>query len=124
MVLVFLLVLSSSVPRVQADVTLPNVLSSHMVLQRDRLLPVWGWVDPGEEVSVKFDEATATGKADAQGNWNLVLRALAAVQAKDIVSPTQVRFGWRNEANPNLVNKEGLPASPFQTNDWQGGTSE
>ena len=46
------------------------------------------------------------------------------VQAKDVASPTQARFGWRNEANPNLVNKEGLPASPFQTNNWQGGTGE
>ena len=45
-------------------------------------------------------------------------------QAKEVASPTQVRFGWRNEANPNLVNKEGLPASPFQTNNWQGGTGE
>lgn len=46
------------------------------------------------------------------------------VSAKGVESPTQVRFGWRMIANPNLVNKEGLPASPFQTNDWQGGTGE
>ena len=46
------------------------------------------------------------------------------VQAKEVHAPTQVRFGWRNIANPNLANKEGLPASPFQTKDWQGGTSE
>jgi sialate O-acetylesterase len=46
------------------------------------------------------------------------------VQTKDVPSPTQVRFGWRNEANPNLTNNEGLPASPFQTKDWHGGTSE
>jgi len=46
------------------------------------------------------------------------------VEAKEVASPTQVRFGWRNVANPNLVNKEGLPASPFQTNGWQGGTGE
>jgi sialate O-acetylesterase len=46
------------------------------------------------------------------------------VEAKEVASPTQVRFGWRNEANPNLVNEEGLPASPFQTNNWQGGTGE
>lgn len=46
------------------------------------------------------------------------------VHAKDVESPTQVRFGWRKIANPNLVNKEGLPASPFQTNNWQGGTAE
>jgi sialate O-acetylesterase len=46
------------------------------------------------------------------------------VQSKDVAAPTQARFGWRNEANPNLVNKEGLPASPFQTKDWQGATGE
>ena len=44
------------------------------------------------------------------------------VEATMVATPTQVRFGWRNVANPNLVNKEGLPASPFQTNGWQGGT--
>jgi len=46
------------------------------------------------------------------------------VQGKDVAAPAQARFGWRNVANPNLINKEGLPASPFQTNDWQGGTGE
>ena len=32
------------------------------------------------------------------------------VQAKEVASPMQVRFGWRNVANPNVINKEGLPA--------------
>jgi sialate O-acetylesterase len=51
-------------------------------------------------------------------------RDTIVVQSKDVPSPTQVKFGWRNVANPNLVNKEGLPASPFQTSNWQGGTGE
>ena len=46
------------------------------------------------------------------------------VQAKGVATPAQVRFGWRNVANPNLMNKEGLPASPFQTDNWHGGTGE
>jgi len=46
------------------------------------------------------------------------------VQADAVAAPTQVRFGWHKVAIPNLVNKEGLPASPFQTKDWQGGTGE
>jgi sialate O-acetylesterase len=46
------------------------------------------------------------------------------VHAAGVEKPTQVRFGWRNTANPNLMNKDGLPASPFQTKDWQGGTAE
>lgn len=35
---------------------------------------------------------------------------------KEIVEPKYVRYGWSdNPINPNLINKEGLPASPFRT---------
>jgi sialate O-acetylesterase len=77
-VLFSLLLAASSLPAVRADVTLPKVIGSHMVLQRDRPLPIWGWAAPDEEVTVKLDEATATTKADAQGNWKVVLPAVKA----------------------------------------------
>lgn len=77
-VAVYFLVASSSVPQAGAAVTLPKVIGSHMVLQRDQPLPIWGWADPGEEVVVKFDKATASTKADAKGNWNVVLPAVKA----------------------------------------------
>jgi sialate O-acetylesterase len=37
------------------------------------------------------------------------------VSAAGISSPVHVRFGWNEAAQPNLVNKEGLPARPFRT---------
>jgi len=77
-VVVTLLVASSSMSQVLADVRLPKVIGDHMVLQRDRPLPIWGWADPGEEVTVKLDEAAAAAKADAQGNWKVALPAVAA----------------------------------------------
>ena len=77
-VLFSLLLVASSVPQARADVTLPKVIGSHMVLQRDRPLPIWGWAAPGEKVTVKLDEATAAAKADAQGNWKVVLPAVKA----------------------------------------------
>lgn len=46
------------------------------------------------------------------------------VSAGQVKKPKSVRFGWRKIANPNLVNSAGLPASPFQTDDWRGGTGE
>ena len=46
------------------------------------------------------------------------------VESEKVASPTQVRFGWHKTANPNLINKEGLPASPFRTKGWRGGTGE
>jgi sialate O-acetylesterase len=77
-VVLSLLLATSSVPEVRADVKLPKVLSSHMVLQCQRPLPIWGWADPGERVTVKLDEATATAEADAKGNWKVVLPAAKA----------------------------------------------
>ena len=32
--------------------------------------------------------------------------------------PTAVRYGWANSPRCNLYNQEGLPASPFRTDDW------
>lgn len=49
----------------------------------------------------------------------------AFVDGKDIVvsspfveEPKAVRFAWHNIAVPNFFNEEGLPASPFKTDDW------
>jgi sialate O-acetylesterase len=46
------------------------------------------------------------------------------VVSADGVTPVTVQFGWHKVANPNLVNGAGLPAAPFQSKDWQGGTGE
>ena len=40
------------------------------------------------------------------------------VRSPRVASPKAVRFGWSELAVPNLVNKEGLPASPFRTDKW------
>ncbi len=76
--IVSLSILASSALSARAEVKLPKVIGSHMVLQRDRALPVWGWADSGEEVTVKLDQATATATADAQGDWKVVLPAMKA----------------------------------------------
>ncbi|MCE9544482.1 MAG: sialate O-acetylesterase [Planctomycetia bacterium] len=46
------------------------------------------------------------------------------VEAESVTKPDRVRFGWRREANPNLTNAAGLPAGPFSSHDWRGGTGE
>ena len=36
----------------------------------------------------------------------------------DVANPMYVRYAWAdNPVNPNLYNKEGLPASPFRTDE-------
>jgi len=43
------------------------------------------------------------------------------VWSDEVKSPVAVRFAWSiNPAEFNLYNQEGLPASPFRTDDWEG----
>lgn len=66
--------------------------------------------------------------AGADGNFvdagAKIDRNFIIVSADTVTNPTQVRFGWHRTANPNLTNSAGLPASPFQTENWTGGTGE
>ena len=40
------------------------------------------------------------------------------VSSPQVPKPVAVRFGWHQTAEPNLMNKAGLPASPFRTGQW------
>jgi sialate O-acetylesterase len=61
-----------------ADVKLPNVIGSGMVLQRDMAVPVWGWAEAGEEVTVSFAGQTKKTKAGDNGKWIVKLDSLEA----------------------------------------------
>lgn len=94
------------------DVRLPHVFGSHMVLQRDVELPVWGWADPGEEISVQIgDRPAVTAKADAEGKWQVKLAAMPAggplqmtVQGKNRVVIEDVLVGevWLCSGQSNM----------------------
>jgi sialate O-acetylesterase len=65
-------------PSAWADVRLPHVFSSHMVLQRERPITIWGWADRGENVTVQLAEASSQTQANDRGEWKLSLPAMAA----------------------------------------------
>jgi sialate O-acetylesterase len=44
------------------------------------------------------------------------------VYSPEVKEPVAVRYAWSNTAVPNLFNFDGLPASPFRTDDWPGVT--
>jgi sialate O-acetylesterase len=56
--------------------------------------------------------------AQAEINGYMVI-----VSAPEVEKPEAVRFGWANYPVVNLWNKEGLPATPFRTDDWPGVTA-
>ena len=61
-----------------AEVRVPRVFGDHMVLQRDRELPVWGWAETGEKVTVSLGGEEASAVADAKGEWRVDLKPLPA----------------------------------------------
>jgi sialate O-acetylesterase len=59
------------------------------------------------------------------GNDHKFFPAMAVIENNTVVvsnfavpEPIAVRYGWSNTATPNLFNTEGLPASPFRTDNW------
>lgn len=49
------------------------LFSSNMVLQRDAIVPVWGWAAPGARVSVRFRDRGWVAQAGSDGLWRLSL---------------------------------------------------
>ncbi len=53
-----------------------NIFSSHMVLQRDKPIRVWGTASAGETVTVSLAEKSAKAKTDRSGRWSVTLPAM------------------------------------------------
>ncbi len=69
-----------------AEVRLPAFFADKMVLQRDRPVPVWGWADAGEEVSVAFAGQTKATQADEKGKWSVKLDPMpASAEPRDLI---------------------------------------
>lgn len=67
-----LFILAAAIPA-PADVRLPAIFGSHMVLEQDIKIPVWGWADAGEAVTVTLGTHTSKTTADANGKWRVDL---------------------------------------------------
>lgn len=91
---IFMSVIGMAATTALADVTMPHIFSSHMVLQQKKPIAVWGKADPGEAVSVTFAGQTAKTTADGKGTWKL---ELGPVEAKtDQVGQTLTVSGKNN----------------------------
>ena len=62
----------------EAKVTLPQLFQSGMVVQRGKVIPVWGKADAGETVTISFNKKVYTTTADADGRWRIDLPKMKA----------------------------------------------
>ena len=56
-----------------AEVKLPRIFSSNMVLQQGIKIPVWGWAAKGENVKVSFNGSEVKTIAGKDGKWKVIL---------------------------------------------------
>jgi sialate O-acetylesterase len=91
------------------------------------------------EAQIQFDNVAgglksvdggAIGGFTIAGSDHKFYWGVAKIQGNTIVvsnpyvpNPIAVRYAWANNPYVNLVNSEGLPATPFRTDDWPGITS-
>lgn len=88
-----ILLLAGAVLTAQAEVKLPQILSSGMVVQQNRPLTLWGTADPGETVKIVVPgrrQNSALVHADSLGKWKVYLPSLPVgkpytVRINDIV---------------------------------------
>lgn len=60
------------------DLSLANTFSDGIVLQREKLINVWGLANPNKSVTLNFGEETKSIKADAKGKWSIKIGPLKA----------------------------------------------
>ena len=75
---VWLVIGAGMCPTARAEVRLPNVFGSHMVLQQDKPLIIWGWAQANETVTVQMAGASQTAQAHERGEWKAELPAMKA----------------------------------------------
>jgi sialate O-acetylesterase len=70
--------ISSLISSAYAEVRLPRLLSDNMVLQRDLPIPIWGWANPNEKVTVRLGQSSASATPGTNGQWSVKLPKLPA----------------------------------------------
>jgi len=108
------------------DIVYSGPLYKSMKVEGDKIILSFdnvggGLVAGGGEPLKGFAIAGADRKfvwADAKIEGGTVV-----VGSSKVPEPVAVRYAWADNPACNLYNKEGLPASPFRTDDWPGITA-
>lgn len=65
-----------SIHSLQAQLRIAKPFGNHMVLQRNKPLPVWGWSAKNDNIEVIFNQYALHAKSDANGKWMVQFPAM------------------------------------------------
>ncbi len=96
----------------QAELMMPAIFGDSMVVQRNEPVHIWGWTQPGQEVSVQLGDRSAKGKANDEGRFDISVPSLPAggpydltVKADETKTFTDVLVGevWICSGQSNMA---------------------
>lgn len=102
------------VQSIYADVKLPAIVSSNMVLQRNTTVVLWGWADAKEKISIEasWQENVLNVEADKEGNWRMEIKTtnskdpqtISIKSASSDISLENILFGevWLCSGQSNM----------------------
>ena len=64
--------------QVFAELRLPGIIGQNMVLQRNSVVPIWGWATPGAVIQIAFKGVTYRSTTAANGKWLIKLGSYSA----------------------------------------------
>ena len=80
-----LLILAFALSQAHAAVRLPSLFSDHMVMQADKIVPVWGWADAGEKVTVSIGGQSQSVVTGTDGSWRVSLEPLKPAPSQELI---------------------------------------
>jgi len=100
-----------------AQVKLPRLVRDSMILQREAAIKIWGWASKDEKISVRFHNKTYKTKADAEGNWSVLLSPMKAggpytmvIAGKNKITLKEILIGdvWFCSGQSNMVHQMNI----------------
>jgi len=104
----------------KTDLVYSGPLYREAKIEGNKIRIFFDHVDGG--LVVKGEELTHFQIAGADGEFKPAKAVIdgetVVVWNEEVANPVAVRFGWSDDAEPNLFNAAGLPASPFRTDNF------
>ncbi len=71
---------------IHADIKLPAIVSSNMVLQREANIVLWGWADAKENFTINASwlNSPINLEADKEGNWKIEVKTTNSKDSQTI----------------------------------------
>lgn len=98
------------------DIVFSGPIYKSYEIKKDKLILQFNYADGG--LILKEGDLKEFEIRDSSGAWKQYIPkingSVIEVDLKSVDAVKAVRFGYRNDSNPNLFNKAGLPASCFE----------